>query len=1080
MPAPSSPDAKVWAVLGPTNTGKTHLAVERMLAHPSGVIGLPLRLLAREVYDRAVRLKGAGHVALVTGEERITPPHARYVVATVEAMPTDRAASFVAVDEIQLCADPDRGHVFTDRLLRARGTGETMFLGADTMRPLARALVPRLHVERRERMSRLSHAGSSKITRLPKRSAIVAFSAEEVYAIAELIRRHRGGAAVVMGALSPRTRNAQVALYQSGEVDFLVATDAIGMGLNMDVDHVAFAGLSKFDGRRHRPLSAAEIGQIAGRAGRFKTDGTFGETADCPPMDAELIDQVEGHAFDAVDALQWRAAKLDFASPEPLLASLDVPPPHPALNRVRGALDEETLRRLLHDPWIAERAVGPARVARLWELAQLPDFRKSPIDEHVRLIAGLARHVLEPGGRAPADLFARRVAELDRVDGDIEQLQGRLSAIRTWTYVANRADWVVDPPHWRAQTRAIEDRLSDILHERLMQRFVDKRTSALLKGLKREDAMTVNVADDGAVTVEGQFLGRLTGLRFVADPDAAGLEERAVKNAAFQALRPELSRRLNAIAESDAAGFALTDAGAILWEGVEVARLSPRQPLLKPRAILSGGELGPEDARGRALEGLDAWLAAQVRADLGALVALRDAAEGLVPAAEAPSTDCAPEPVAETPAEPAPAPEPKAAPAPEAEAEPDAAPDGAPEAVPEIEAAPDAAPEAPPARRGRPKPAPAPAQPLKGLARGMAWRLAENGGVLSREGLEADLAALSQDDRRALRAVGVRFGRAGLYLPALLKPRAARLHALLDHHARGHDDPEGPFLPTPGATSVKLDRPVRPEQLAAAGYRAFGARAVRLDIVDRIADALFSAAEAAKGPCPFPLAVVSLLGATVEEAEGVAMALDWRKDVDAEGVALWRHQRPRPPRPPREARAPRGGERPPRDPAAPRPARPHGRGPRPDGAAPQAEGAPAARPQGERRPFDRKPGERHADRRGGDRPGPRGGDGRGRDRGPGQGRGGPRVLSAEPDRLAARFADSPFAALAALKVPPPPPTAATGEGKAKRKRPPRRKNRSDRPVDPAATTAPETAPETTPETTAPETAAPATPPPDGA
>ena len=790
-------DSRVWAVLGPTNTGKTHLAVERMLGHSTGMIGLPLRLLAREVYDRIVRQKGVGHVALVTGEERIVPASARYFVATVEAMPLDRPFSFVAIDEIQLCGDPDRGHIFTDRLLRARGQAETMFLGSDTMRPMIRAMIPGIEIERRERLSTLTYTGVKKITKLARRSAIVAFSQEDVYAIAELIRRHKGGAAVVMGALSPRTRNAQVALYQSGEVDFLVATDAIGMGLNMDVDHVAFASLSKYDGRRHRPLRADEIAQIAGRAGRFRTDGTFGETADCPDLDADAIERVEGHQFEAQDALEWRTADLDYRSLGALITSLEAPSPHPALKRTRGAIDEEAFRRLAALDWVQAQVKSSVGIRRLWDICQLPDFRKAPQEEHVHLIESLAQHLLKPKARVPSDWFARRVQELDRTDGDIEQLQQRLAAIRTWTYVANRSDWVDENSHWQGQTRVIEDRLSDTLHERLMQRFIDKRTSALLKGLKREDAMEVDVQETGEVTVEGHPIGRLVGLRFQADPLATGLEERAVKNAAFTALRPELTKRLDAIAAGGINDFVLSDLGVIIWRGAEIAKLMGRQPLLKPKAVMIGGELAQEDTLKRAQDRLDAWLAEIVTRDLSVLLALAQAAEG---------------------------------------------------------------------------------EALKGLARGVAYRVAEAGGVMERADLDGDLKQLSQEDRQALRAVGLRFGRANIYLPALLKPRPARLHALLAFFTAGGDTASAkPFLPPLGVTSFTLSEPVETKALAATGFRAFGTRAVRLDIVDRIADALFEAAEAAKGPCVFPAVIVSLLGASNEEAEAVVEALGWEK-----------------------------------------------------------------------------------------------------------------------------------------------------------------------------------------------------------
>lgn len=789
-------DSRVWAVLGPTNTGKTHLAVERMLGHSSGMIGLPLRLLAREVYDRIVRLKGVGHVALVTGEERIVPSSARYCVATVEAMPLDRPFSFIAIDEIQLCADPDRGYIFTDRLLRARGTGETMFLGSDTMRHMIRAMIPGIEIERRERLSTLTYTGVKKITRLERRSAIVAFSQEEVYAIAELIRRHKGGAAVVMGGLSPRTRNAQVALYQSGEVDFLVATDAIGMGLNMDVDHVAFASMAKFDGRRHRMLRPDEIAQIAGRAGRFRSDGSFGETADCAPFDNEVIERVESHNFEPLNGLEWRTADLDFTTCARLIKSLEAPPPHMSLRRSRGAIDEVAFARLAALEWVRGLATSSVGVRRLWDICQLPDFRKAAQDEHVHLIEGLAEHLLKKNGKLPSDWFARRVNDLDRTDGDIEMLQQRLAAIRTWTYVANRSDWVHDNIYWQGQTRVIEDRLSDTLHERLMQRFIDRRTSALLKGLKREDAMDVSLQETGEVSVEGHHVGRLVGLRFQADPMASGLEERAVKNAAFQALRPELDRRLSLIAAGGINDFVLSDTGIIIWQTEEIGRLMARQPLLKPKAALTGGELGSEDVRRQASERLDAWLLEIVARDLAPLTALAGAAEG---------------------------------------------------------------------------------ETLKGLARGIAYRVAEAGGVMERDELQADLRQLVPEDRKALRGVGLRIGRANIYLPLMLKPRPARLHALFAFFTAGPEQGAVPFLPPLGVTSFTLAAPVPPKALAAAGFRAFGTRAVRLDIVDRIADALFDAAEAAKGPCAFPPTIVSLLGASNEDAEGLAEALGWEK-----------------------------------------------------------------------------------------------------------------------------------------------------------------------------------------------------------
>ncbi|HXQ46098.1 MAG TPA: helicase-related protein, partial [Caulobacteraceae bacterium] len=508
-PSTGGDPSRLVAVLGPTNTGKTHLAVERMLAFASGMIGLPLRLLAREIYDRVVKARGARCVALITGEEKIIPPAPQYFVCTVEAMPLDRQVEFLAVDEIQLCADPERGHVFTHRLLHARGKAETMLMGAAGVAPLIRRLCPQAEIQSRDRFSQLIYDGPKKLTRLPRRSAVVAFSADAVYAIAELIRRQRGGAAVVMGSLSPRTRNAQVALFQSGEVDFLVATDAIGMGLNMDVDHVAFAGLRKFDGRRTRWLHPQEIGQIAGRAGRYRKDGTFGVTAEASEMDPDVVAAVESHDFQPVAAAEWRNARLDFQSLQALMRSLAAPPPTPGLKLSEESQDETTLRQLAVDETVIRRCRDRANLIRLWEVCQTPDFRKTTQDEHVRLVGPMFEHLTQGNRRLPEDWAQSQFASLDRTDGDIDALSARLARVRTLAYVANRGDWLADPQAWQSRARALEDRLSDTLHERLMQRFIDRRTSALMRSLSEGDGpILAGVGVDGAVTVEGHFVGR--------------------------------------------------------------------------------------------------------------------------------------------------------------------------------------------------------------------------------------------------------------------------------------------------------------------------------------------------------------------------------------------------------------------------------------------------------------------------------------------------------------------------------------------------------------------------------------------
>ena len=607
---------RVLAVLGPTNTGKTHFAVERMLAHQSGLIGFPLRLLAREIYDRIVSQKGAHQVALITGEEKIQPKTARYWVATVEAMPEDLDVDFLAVDEVQLAADRERGHVFTDRLLRARGRAETMFLGADTIRPLLKQLVPEAEVISRPRFSTLSYVEPSKVTRLPKRSAVVAFSARDVYAFAELIRRQRGGAAVVLGSLSPRTRNAQVALYQEGEVDYLVATDAIGMGLNMDLGHVALASTVKFDGRETRHLLAPEIGQIAGRAGRHMKDGTFGTTIDVGDLDPKLIEAVEGHDFPALKELRWRHAELEFHNLDALLASLDVPPPFACLRKTGNALDHVSAKTLSRRGNVQKRAAGRDGVALLWSVCQIPDFRKTLTDSHLHLLDTVFCHLADQG-RLPADWVADQIARLEGIDGDIDALTTRLAHIRTWTYMTHRADWLEDPDHWQNRAREVEDRLSDALHERLTQRFVDRRTQILLKSLQEGGPLGA-VAGDGAVLIEGQAVGRIEGLQPVLEQNQRStpdIERRAMNAAARRVIAPELVARAKALVAAEDKAFSLDNRGRILWRiedtpqpPAAVGRLLPGAAALSPRLEALAGEQLSGDAREAVRRRLSIWL----------------------------------------------------------------------------------------------------------------------------------------------------------------------------------------------------------------------------------------------------------------------------------------------------------------------------------------------------------------------------------------------------------------------------------------------------------------------------------------
>jgi ATP-dependent RNA helicase SUPV3L1/SUV3 len=623
----SSAAGRLTAVLGPTNTGKTYLAIERMLGHESGMIGFPLRLLARENYDRIVQVKGASQVALITGEEKIAPPGARYFVCTVESMPLDRIVSFLAVDEVQMAADPERGHFFTDRLLHARGTHETMLLGADTIRPVLNRLLPDIDVVARPRFSKLAYVGPKKATRLPRRSAVVGFSANEVYAIAELIRRQRGGTAIVMGAMSPRTRNAQVDMFQSGEVDYLVATDAIGMGLNMDVNHVWFASLRKYDGRSLRPLRNVELAQIAGRAGRHMNDGTFGTTAEVGGLEPEIVEAIENHRFDPLRDVQWRNNELDFRSVPALIASLNQPPPHAALQRVREQDDQLALQTLSAHSEFLPRLHTLKRVKLLWEVCQVPDFRKTMTEEHTQLLTQLFKHLTQGGERLPEDWIESHVQRLEHYDGDIDTLMARIAHVRTWTYISHRPDWIQRAAHWQERARAIEDKLSDVLHQRLTQRFVDRRAALLVRRLRDEGEMTTSVAAAGEVSVEGEHLGRIEGFRFVPDATEGQTDQKAVLSAALRALRQDLPVRLEAFAKSPDGELVFDSQLRVCWGGGPIARLLPSGDILAPKVEVLPSDLldGParEDVRKRAA----AWVETRIRLGLSELMDARATAE---------------------------------------------------------------------------------------------------------------------------------------------------------------------------------------------------------------------------------------------------------------------------------------------------------------------------------------------------------------------------------------------------------------------------------------------------------------------
>ncbi|MDN3275646.1 helicase-related protein [Frankia sp. RB7] len=807
------PGAGVTAVLGPTNTGKTHLAIERMLAHSSGMIGLPLRLLAREVYNKIVGRVGADAVALVTGEEKIKPKNPRYWVSTVEAMPRDLDVSFLAVDEIQIASDLERGHVFTDRILNRRGRDETLLLGAATMRPIIERLLPGVSMITRPRLSQLEFAGDRKITRQPRRTAIVAFSADEVYAIAELIKRQHGGAAVVLGSLSPRTRNAQVEMFQNGDVDYLVATDAVGMGLNLDVDHVAFASDRKFDGYQFRRLTPAEFAQVAGRAGRATRNGTFGTTGRCGPFEPELVNALQNHIFDPVKMLQWRNTRLDFSSLGALQVSLNLGPGHEALTRAPIAEDMRVLDHAARDVEVRDIAHGKDAVERLWEACQVPDYRKLSPAAHAELVTTLYGFLMQKGC-IPDSWFAAQIDQADRIDGDIDTLSARIAQIRTWTFVANRPDWLKDPERWQGIAREVENKLSDALHERLTERFVDRRTSVLMRRLRENTSLNTEIGKTGEVIVEGHVIGRLDGFTFAPDAAEAGSDAKALQAAAQAVLAGEINTRAERLGNAPDDQFVLTSDGTIRWTGDAVARLTAAEEALHPRIRIISDERLTGAPREKVQARLDLWLKTHIEKLLGPMFELSKAED------------------------------------------------------------------------------------VTGIARGIAYQLVEALGVLERPKIANELKDLDQPSRATLRKYGVRFGAYHIYFPGILKPAARALAALLWALKQDNVDLSAlsgaQHLASSGRTSFPVDKQLPRDAYRVLGYKQAGERAVRVDILERLADLIRPALawrDNAAGEKPagafdgrgfvVTQAMTSLTGSAGEDFASVLRALGYRMEKRA-------------------------------------------------------------------------------------------------------------------------------------------------------------------------------------------------------
>ncbi len=618
---------KITAVLGPTNTGKTHLAIETMLSFETGMIGFPLRLLAREVYDKVIKKISTDKVALITGEEKIIPSNAKYFLCTVESMPIDKYLEFVAVDEIQMCADHERGHIFTDRLLNMRGEKLTMLMGSNTIKNIITKLDGDIEFINRDRLSKLTYSGHKKISRINRKTAIIAFSAEEVYAIAELIRRQKGGAAIVMGSLSPKTRNAQVELYQSGDVDFLVATDAIGMGINMDLEHVYFSNLKKFDGKKLRRLNLSEIGQIAGRAGRYLNDGSFGITGECKEITAEDVDLLESHKFEEIRTLFWRNSNLNFNNSSSLIKSLDEKPYMEWLRKIHECEDEKALKYFLKDTNFNNLKFDEKTLSLLWECCQIPDFVKKTYGNHYQVIGSVFKFLSSDKRVISNDYMRLQLLKLDKLDGNVDSLSNRIANVRTWSYVSNKNNWVENQDYWIEKTKHLEDRLSDRLHEELTKTFIDKRASVLARGLKQDMEFKTEILENNDVMIDEQFIGKINGLKLELDLKKGALETdiKSLKKAARQTIGPELERRIQSIIDTGL--IQLSEDFKIYWNKFPIAKLSTGIDYLNPNFTLLIDDIIDQGPKQKLNEYIYGWIQTKINEVLKSLIDLKNIKE---------------------------------------------------------------------------------------------------------------------------------------------------------------------------------------------------------------------------------------------------------------------------------------------------------------------------------------------------------------------------------------------------------------------------------------------------------------------
>ena len=738
---------KITAVLGPTNTGKTFMAIETMLGFDSGMIGFPLRLLAREVYDKIVNRVGISNVALITGEEKIIPANSKYFLCTVESMPIDKQLDFVGIDEIQMCSDRERGHIFTDRLLNLRGEKLTMLMGSNTMKSLLSNLKEDIEFIGKDRLSQLTYSGYKKISRIERKSAIIAFSAEEVYAIAELLRRQKGGAAIVMGSLSPKTRNSQVELYQKGDVDYLVATDAIGMGINMDLDNIYFSNLKKFDGKKLRRLNLSEIGQISGRAGRNKNDGSFGITGECKEITSEEVELLENHKFEDVRNIFWRNSNLDFRSINNLIKTLEEKPDKDWLRRISECEDEKVLKYLIkdNDLNIEEKS---EELKLLWECCQIPDFVKKTYGHHLEIVKKVFQFLKGGKAKITNQYMKAQLSNLDKLEGNVDSISNRIANVRTWSYVANKSNWVENQDYWIERTKYLEDKLSDRLHEELTKSFIDKRASVLAKGLKQDITFETKIIENERVLINDQFIGTLKGLKMDLDLKIGALDAdiKSLKKAARQNVAPEILRRINLILKCN--DFELNEDFKIYWNKYPIARLCPGKNYLSPEIELIIDDMIEFTDQKDLKDYLLKWLSDKITIELDSLFKLKSTKES------------------------------------------------------------------------------------NSLVRALSYQLYENYGVVKREKVGSLVKKLTQEDRKSLRSIGVKFGRYHIFLFKLFKPKQVSLRVLLWKNFKQINLSLKP--PTFGLNFTDNSKFENKDFMLLCGFEKFDRFFVRIDILERL------------------------------------------------------------------------------------------------------------------------------------------------------------------------------------------------------------------------------------------------------